>query len=73
MANKYVFTFVEEVTAQIEIEAQTEDEARKIIEEGNFKNETILDRNNMEILVIHRMERWYDLKPKKSIRWKNIN
>lgn len=50
MTNKYVFTFIEEVTSQIEIEAQTEEEARKIVEEGNFEDEEILDRNHMEIL-----------------------
>tara|TARA_R100000655_G_scaffold60630_1_gene98985 strand:- start:339 stop:506 length:168 start_codon:yes stop_codon:yes gene_type:complete len=54
MNNKYVFTFVEEVTSQVEIEAQTEDEARKIIEEGNFRGEEILERNHLEILEIHR-------------------
>ena len=50
MTNKYVFTFVEEVTSQVEIEAQNEEEARKIIYEGNFTNEEILDRSQMEIL-----------------------
>tara|TARA_R100000458_G_C8124444_1_gene141985 strand:- start:302 stop:508 length:207 start_codon:yes stop_codon:yes gene_type:complete len=66
MSNKkyYVFTFVEEVTSQVKIEAQTEDEARKIIEEGNFTNEEILDRNHLEILDSKHMSRWYGLKPK---------
>ena len=57
MTNRYIFTFVEEVTCNVVVAAQTEDEAKKIVEEGNFNGEEILERIHLEVLDIHREER----------------
>ena len=46
----YTFEFTEEVTSQVEVKAKTEAEARKKVEEGNFSNDEIMERDHFEII-----------------------
>jgi len=48
----YTFEFTEEVTSQVEIKAKTEAEAKKKVEEGNFSNDEIMERDHFEIINI---------------------
>ena len=45
----FTFEFTEEVTSQVEVKAETEAEARKKVEEGNFSNDEIMERDHFEI------------------------
>jgi len=45
----FTFEFTEEVTSQVEVKAKTEAEARKKVEEGNFSNDEIMERDHFEI------------------------
>jgi hypothetical protein len=42
-------TFVEEVTSQVKIEAETLEKAEQIIESGNFVNDEIIERDHFQI------------------------
>ena len=42
-------TFVEEVTSQVKIEAETLEEAKEMVDFGNFANDEIIERDHFQI------------------------
>ena len=42
-------TFVEEVTSQVKIEAETFEEAKEMVDFGNFANDEIIERDHFQI------------------------
>ena len=42
-------TFVEEVTSQVKIKAETLEKAEEIVESGNFANDEIIERDHFQI------------------------
>ena len=42
-------TFVEEVTSQVKIEAETLEKAEEMVESGNFVNDEIIERDHFQI------------------------
>lgn len=46
----YVIDFVEEVTSQVKIKANTLEEAKKIVNSGDFTGDEIIDRDHFEII-----------------------
>jgi hypothetical protein len=46
----YTFEFTEEITSRVEVKAKTEAEAKKKVEEGNFSNDKIMERDHFEII-----------------------
>ena len=45
----YVIDFVEEVTSQVKIQAKTLEEAKEIVNNGDFSGDEVIDRDNFEI------------------------
>ena len=45
----YQINFVEECTSEVKIKAKSENEARKIVESGDFIGDKIIDRNHFQI------------------------
>ena len=45
----YVIDFVEEVTSQVKIQAKTLEEAKEIVNSGDFSGDEVIDRDNFEI------------------------
>ena len=43
-------TFTEECTSQVKIKANTLEEAKKIVNSGDFTGDEIIDRDNFEIV-----------------------
>ena len=46
---KYVIHFVEECTSEVEIKAKSENEAKAIVESGDFIGDKIIDRDHFQI------------------------
>jgi hypothetical protein len=46
-------TFVEEVTSQVKIEAETLEEAKEMVDFGNFANDEIIERDHFQITEIY--------------------
>jgi hypothetical protein len=42
-------TFVEEVTSQVKIKAETLEEAKEMVDFGNFANDEIIERDHFQI------------------------
>ena len=53
---EYSITFVEEVTSEVKIKANTLEEAKKIVNSGDFKGEEIIDRDHFEITEAYEEE-----------------
>lgn len=47
----FTITFSEYVFSQVTIAAETEDDAHKAIYSGDFQNDKIVDRMNLEIIT----------------------
>ena len=45
----YNITFVEECTSQVKIKAKTLEEAKEIVNSGDFTGDEVIDRDNFEI------------------------
>lgn len=50
---KYKITFVEEITNEVVVEAMSLEQAEKIVNQGAFDNEDIVDRDGFQITDIH--------------------
>lgn len=46
----FSITFTEECTSQVKIKANTLEEAKKIVNSGDFTGDEIIDRDNFEIV-----------------------
>jgi len=49
----YEITFIEECTSKVKIEANSLEEATKIVESGDFVNDEIVDRDHFQITNIN--------------------
>ena len=49
----YEITFIEECTSKVKIEANSLEEATKIVESGDFVNDEIVDRDHLQITNIN--------------------
>ena len=47
----FTITFSEQVVSEVTINAETINQAHEAIESGNFKNDKIVDRTNLEIIT----------------------
>ena len=53
---KYKVTFVEEVTSEVVVEAMSLKQAEKIVNQGGFDNDEIVDRDGFQITDTYEIE-----------------
>jgi len=53
---KYKITFVEEVTSEVVVEAMSLKQAEKIVNQGTFDNDEIVDRDGFQITDTYEIE-----------------
>jgi len=53
---KYKITFVEEVTSEVVVEAMSLKQAEKIVNQGAFDNDEIVDRDGFQITDTYEIE-----------------